>query len=244
MSLQDDHRPRPVARTVPPKDRGVWDRTASENQFMRIRPRSGFTLIELLVVIAIINGEVLANTTVRDTQVSSFLWPSNPSTTAFPYGSELCGQLRPAVPPGRRPRRRRRWRCSRPGFLRGILEFADGTSSTVAFTEVRTGDGQTGSRNHTGVLHRRPVALGPAAPDMAPSRWRPTRRVMPTSCNMSRRATRCVPRGRMSQRGGPLLVRGPLPPGNGHLDVARPPTRRTPTASRTQCMNDVETFIL
>jgi prepilin-type N-terminal cleavage/methylation domain-containing protein len=94
------------------------------------------------------NSEVLANTTVRDTQVSSFLCPSNPYTTAFPYGSNSAASYGPQF----------RWDAG-PGGVgvgafaalvsRGIQEFADGTSSTVAFTEVRTGDGQTGSRNHT-----------------------------------------------------------------------------------------------
>jgi prepilin-type N-terminal cleavage/methylation domain-containing protein len=88
------------------------------------------------------------NITTRNTVVNSFVCPSNPYSNVFPYGSNYAASYGPQF----------RWDAGPGGVgvgafsarvARGINTFTDGTSSTVVFAEVRTGDGQTGSRNRT-----------------------------------------------------------------------------------------------
>ena len=91
--------------------------------------------------------EVVQNTTVRFTVVNTFTCPSNAYLDVFPFGSNYAPSFGPQF----------RWDAGggvgvgafAAGTVRGTQQFTDGTSNTVAFAEVKTGDGQVGSRNGT-----------------------------------------------------------------------------------------------
>jgi prepilin-type N-terminal cleavage/methylation domain-containing protein/prepilin-type processing-associated H-X9-DG protein len=93
-----------------------------------------------------IDADNAQNMTVRNTQVNSFVCPSNPFTEAWPYSSNYAASFGPQF----------RWDGG-PGGMGtfaarlsfNLKMFVDGSSNTVAFAEVRTGDNQKGTRNHT-----------------------------------------------------------------------------------------------
>jgi prepilin-type N-terminal cleavage/methylation domain-containing protein/prepilin-type processing-associated H-X9-DG protein len=88
------------------------------------------------------------NVTVVKSQVNSFLCPSNPYTGVFPYSSNYGASIGPQF----------RWDATSGGVgvgafasqrSYGVKDFTDGTSNTILFAEIRTGDGILGSRNLT-----------------------------------------------------------------------------------------------
>jgi prepilin-type N-terminal cleavage/methylation domain-containing protein/prepilin-type processing-associated H-X9-DG protein len=91
------------------------------------------------------------NTTVTYTQVNAFICPSSPYSGVYPYSSNYGGSWGPQF----------RWDATSGGvgvglfaadIVRGVNTVTDGTSSTIAFAEIRTGDNQTPSRNQTEIF--------------------------------------------------------------------------------------------
>jgi prepilin-type N-terminal cleavage/methylation domain-containing protein/prepilin-type processing-associated H-X9-DG protein len=91
------------------------------------------------------------NSTVTNTQIKTFICPSNPYSSVYPYSTNYAASYGPQF----------RWDASSGGLgtglfaaqvVRGINQVTDGTSNTIAFTEVNTGDNQTPSRNHTEIF--------------------------------------------------------------------------------------------
>jgi prepilin-type N-terminal cleavage/methylation domain-containing protein len=91
---------------------------------------------------------LLTNSTVVNSQVNTFICPSNPYSGVYPYSSSYGASVGPQF----------RWDATSGGLgvgvfaaqqTRGLREIVDGASSTVAFSEINTGDNQVGSHNHT-----------------------------------------------------------------------------------------------
>jgi prepilin-type N-terminal cleavage/methylation domain-containing protein/prepilin-type processing-associated H-X9-DG protein len=96
-------------------------------------------------------GNTPTNLTVMNSQVKAFICPSNPYTSVYPYSTNYAPSYGPQF----------RWDATPGGLgtglfaadvVRGINQVTDGTSNTIAFAEVNTGDGQTPSRNHTEIF--------------------------------------------------------------------------------------------
>jgi prepilin-type N-terminal cleavage/methylation domain-containing protein/prepilin-type processing-associated H-X9-DG protein len=119
----------------------------------------------LLYAIAYLEGQTLyshfnfsagyvfdpVNLSVTNSQVNAFICPSNPYTTVYPDSSNYGASWGPQF----------RWDATSGGVgvglfaadvVRGINAVTDGTSNTIAFAEIRTGDGQTPSRNQTEIF--------------------------------------------------------------------------------------------
>jgi hypothetical protein len=96
-------------------------------------------------------GNTPTNSTVLYSRVKTFLRPSNPFTSVYPYSTNYASSYGP----------RFRWDATPGGLgtglfvaeaVRGINQVTDGTSNTIAFTEVNKGEGQSPSRNHTEIF--------------------------------------------------------------------------------------------
>jgi prepilin-type N-terminal cleavage/methylation domain-containing protein/prepilin-type processing-associated H-X9-DG protein len=92
------------------------------------------------------------NVTARNTVVNSFICPSNPYHSVYPYGTNYGPSIGPQF----------RWDDGGGGGgtgfgvdrkARKIAQLTDGTSNTVAFTEIPQGDGVTPTRNYTELFY-------------------------------------------------------------------------------------------
>jgi prepilin-type N-terminal cleavage/methylation domain-containing protein/prepilin-type processing-associated H-X9-DG protein len=99
------------------------------------------------------------NSTAIDTTVNAFVCPSNAYHAVYPYGTNYAASIGPQF----------RWDGGGGGIgvglfvdrqARNIAEIVDGTSNTVAFTEVNTGDSVTPSHNHTELYYGVPWPTG------------------------------------------------------------------------------------
>jgi prepilin-type processing-associated H-X9-DG protein len=88
------------------------------------------------------------NATVVKSVVSTFICPSSPHSRVFPYSSNYGASIGPQF----------RWDATSGGVgvgafsaqvSRGFKDFVDGTSNTVVFSEIRTGNAILGSLDHT-----------------------------------------------------------------------------------------------
>ncbi|AGA27018.1 DUF1559 domain-containing protein [Singulisphaera acidiphila] len=88
------------------------------------------------------------NVTVVKSRVNTFICPSSPHSTVFPYSSNYGASIGPQF----------RWDATQGGIgvgafssqiSRGIKDFVDGSSNTVVIAEIRTGNAILGSKDHT-----------------------------------------------------------------------------------------------
>jgi WD40 repeat protein len=93
-------------------------------------------------------ASLITNATVVNSQVKTFICPSNPYSSEYPYSTNYGASVGPQF----------RWDGTSGGVgvgvfaaqkTRGLSQITDGASSTVAFSEINTGDNQIGSHNHT-----------------------------------------------------------------------------------------------
>src|SRR5262249_55832526 len=94
---------------------------------------------------------IAINGTVRNTRINAFICPSNPYSDVFPHSTNYAPSYGPQF----------RWDASSGGIgtglfaaqvVRGLNSVTDGSSNTIAFAEVRTGDSVTPSRNRTEIF--------------------------------------------------------------------------------------------
>ena len=94
---------------------------------------------------------IAINATVLNTRVNTFICPSNPYSDVYPDSTNYAPSYGPQF----------RWDASSGGVgtglfaaqvVRGLNSITDGSSNTIAFAEVRTGDSVTPSRNHTEIF--------------------------------------------------------------------------------------------
>ena len=94
---------------------------------------------------------IAINSTVSNTRINAFICPSNPYSGVYPHSTNYAASYGPQF----------RWDASSGGLgtglfaaqvVRGLNSITDGSSNTIAFAEVRTGDSVTPSRNHTEIF--------------------------------------------------------------------------------------------